>query len=71
MTELLNPVASTDASHLQDLLLVLAKNIEKSLIAGGAVGGQDYTILDLYKLAQPFALTAFETGKVGFTPSDF
>ena len=45
---------------LEDLLLVMANCIEISMVNGGAVPGKDYTILDLYKLAQPFALHEFQ-----------
>lgn len=45
--------------ELADEYLAMAYTIELSLISGGAVPGKDYTILDLYKLAQPFALEVF------------
>lgn len=50
----------TDHSSLEDLLLVMAKNVEDSMLQAGAKPGDDYTILDLYKLAQPFALDVFK-----------
>ena len=49
-----------DPKTLEDLLLIMAKNMEDSLIQGGAEPGKDYTILDCYRLAQPFALSVFE-----------
>ena len=42
----------TNPNTLEDLLLIFAKNIENSLIQAGAIAGQDYNILDLYKLAR-------------------
>ena len=51
---------TTDPNSLEDLLYVMAVNIEDSLLGTGAVPGKDYTILDCYKLAQPFALSEFE-----------
>lgn len=51
----------TSASvHLSDEYLAMAFTIEDSLLSAGAVPGEDYTILDLYKLAQPFALELFK-----------
>ncbi len=47
------------AGHLCDEYLAMAYTIEQSLIAAGAEPGTDYTRLDLYKLAQPFALELF------------
>jgi hypothetical protein len=46
--------------NLDDLLLIMAKNVEAGLIKGGARPGIDYSILDLYELAQPFALEIFK-----------
>lgn len=45
--------------ELADEYLAMAYTIELSLISAGAEPGKDYTILDLYKLAQPFALELF------------
>lgn len=41
---------------LEDLLLCVAANVEDSLVSSGAQPGKDYSRLDLFKLAQPFAL---------------
>lgn len=49
-----------DHHDLTDLLMVVAKNVENSLIQSGAEPGKDYNVLDLYKLAQPFALELFK-----------
>jgi len=48
----------------QDALLVTACYIEDSLIQGGAKPGKDYTVVDLYKLAQPFVLSRFQKGEL-------
>ncbi len=57
---LLSEVESVKPEELRDLLFVMAKNIEESLIRGGAKAGIDYEIIDLYQLAQPFALEVFK-----------
>ncbi len=57
---LLRDVATVAPENLDDLLLVIAKNVEEGLIKGGARPGIDYSILELYQLAQPFALEIFK-----------
>jgi len=47
-----------------DAYLVTACWIESSLIQAGAKPGKDYTILDLYKLAQPFVLSRYRKGEL-------
>lgn len=44
---------------LTDEFLGIAYTIEQSMLTAGAVPGEDYTLLDLYKLAQPFALESY------------
>ena len=69
---LIRKVGDTVQDDLGDIMLVLAKNVEESMLDAGAVPGKDYTILDLYKLAQPFALSIFETRKdVTFATAHF
>jgi len=58
--KLLRDIESVKPEQLSDLLLVMAKNIEESLIKGGAKPGIDYAMIDLYQLAQPFALEVFK-----------
>jgi hypothetical protein len=58
--KLLRDIESVAPENLDDLLLVMAKNVEEGLIKGGARPGIDYSILDLYQLAQPFALEIFK-----------
>lgn len=57
-----------DQQPLEDLLMVLAETIEDSLIQSGAKPGVDYTYLDLYQLANPYALEMFKSksSKVSF-----
>jgi hypothetical protein len=40
--------------------MLAAANVEDSLMQAGARGGVDYTIMDCYRLAAPFALSMFE-----------
>jgi len=71
--KLIRNFTSTDNTDLQDLIMILAKNIEESMIQAGAQPEKDYSILDLYKLAQPFALEVFKNKGVNYTvswPSD-
>lgn len=54
-------------NELDSEYLALAYSIEDSLIAAGAEPGKDYTYVDLYTLAQPFALELFKTrGNMGY-----
>lgn len=71
MKPLLPRPAHTDSTVLDDLLLCIAATIEDSLWEAGAKPGVDYTVLDLYKLAQPFALHIFQHPKsnIGFATS--
>ena len=50
-------------THFEDIMYIMAKNVEDALIQGGAKAGKDYTILDCYKLVQPFALEVFKKTK--------
>lgn len=50
-----NAITNDDAP-LTDLLLALAANIEDALLQAGARPHKDYTTLDVFKLAAPFAL---------------
>lgn len=67
MKPLIKPFGLTDPSTLEDLLLCMAANVEDSLLQAGATPGKDYTILDLYKLAQPFALHTFTAPEADVT----
>lgn len=58
--KLLRDIETVAPENLDDLFLVMAKNVEEGLIKGGARPGIDYSILSLYELAQPFALEIFK-----------
>jgi hypothetical protein len=58
--KLLRDIESLAPESLDDLLLIMAKNVEDGLIKGGARPGIDYSVLDLFELAQPFALEIFK-----------
>jgi hypothetical protein len=66
---ILNNIHTTDPSTLEDLVLIMAKNIEQALIQAGAIPGTDYTIKDLFSLATPFALHEFKEGKISYVAS--
>ena len=53
-------------NDLIDHYQIVAANIEGSLIQAGAVPGKDYTILDLYKLAEPFVLHRYKKGELKY-----
>jgi hypothetical protein len=58
---LLGRPTGSQPENLTDLMWVMAANIEDSIMASSsAVGGKDYTVMDLYKLAAPFALKVWE-----------
>jgi hypothetical protein len=57
----------TDPTTLEDLLLVMANNIEASLLQAGATPGEDYSFRDLYNWATPFALEVFRNDKANIT----
>jgi hypothetical protein len=70
---LLKRVGETDPGTLEDLLLIMAKNVEASLLQGGAKPNTDYTIQDLYTWGMPFALSVFndKESKITFAAGDF
>ncbi|MBU2740673.1 MULTISPECIES: hypothetical protein [Acidithiobacillus] len=63
-TPLIRQVGKADASTLEDLLLIMAKNMERSLMEAGATPGKDYSIRDLYTLSTPFALEVFKKNEM-------
>lgn len=68
--KLIRDFEKVEISSLEDLLLVMAKNVEDSLLLAGAVPEKDYTILDCYKLGQPLALEIFKKhGNMHFSVS--
>ena len=52
--------------EMQDLFVIISRNIEAGLVHCGFEGGKDYTALDLFKLAQPFVLEKFKKLEVDF-----
>lgn len=69
MKNLIKDYEDVDMTALEDLLMVMAKTVENSFIQAGGVAGKDYTLLDCYKLGQPFALEIFklEDSKITFS----
>ena len=59
MTKLIDVNADFSPDVLEDVFLVIAQSIERSLLTAGAKEGE-YTRLDCYKLAQPFVLEMFK-----------
>lgn len=73
---LIREFGEADPKTLEDLWLIMARNVEDSMVEAGATPGEGYTILDLYKLAQPFVLDIFSKPENSITfalqwPSDF
>lgn len=64
---LIRTFESVDPTTLDDLFLCIAATIEDSLRQNGAEAGKDYTILDLYKLAQPFVLSTYKNSDRNLT----
>lgn len=53
---------------LEDLIWVIAATIEDSILeSSNAIPNKDYTVMDLYNLAAPFALENFKKNLVCFT----
>lgn len=72
MKYLIDRVDHYDINHMEDMLQVAAINVENALINAGAKPGVDYNIMDVFKLAQPFAFEMFsKSEKAEFTISDF
>lgn len=62
MKRLLKKPKNPDPDVFADDFLVIACLIEDSLIQGGAKPVDDYTVVDLYQLAQPFVLSRVQKG---------
>ncbi|MFI3157892.1 MAG: hypothetical protein QX199_17230 [Methylococcaceae bacterium] len=71
MKPLLPRPTGSQTDTLDDLLLCIAATIEDFLLEAGAEPGKDYSRLDLYKLAQPFALHTYtlDEADISFTIS--
>jgi len=71
-THLIRFVGSTEPETLEDLLLIMAKNVEEAMLSAGATPGKDYTYRDLFTLATPFVLKVWkERGKIHFSIDNF
>jgi hypothetical protein len=55
---------TVDLNTLQDFWWLVARAVEESLRESGAVAGEDYNVVDLYQLAQPFVLAKFNSGEL-------
>ncbi len=60
---------NVDNSTMEDFYLCIAKSIENSLIETGAKAGKDYSIIDIYTLAQPFVMEQFKKGNLTIAAS--
>lgn len=65
-TKLLREIEEVDLTDFSHVLYVCATLIEDSLLLGGAIPGQDYKILDLYKLGTPLAKLILGTTNLEF-----
>jgi len=63
---LINWLPNIDASQLQDFWYLTATIAEKSLIQAGATPGKDYTLLNLYELAQPIVIYKLKADNLKF-----
>ncbi len=68
MSRLIELKSVTNHNHLSDLIYIMAYNVESALLESGAIPNEDYKILDLYKMAEPYALSIFndENRKIMF-----
>jgi hypothetical protein len=60
MKQLMTRLETYGVNGFSDAYYMTAYYIECSLIEAGAKPGVDYTLLDLFKLAQPFVLSRYE-----------
>lgn len=44
-------ISNEETVHIQDMLAIVARNVEDSLLAQGASPNKDYNYIDLYKIA--------------------
>jgi hypothetical protein len=54
------------SNDLCDFLQLIAANIETSMLQAGAIPNKDYTRLDLFKMAQPYALQRFKRNELTY-----
>lgn len=58
-------------NSVEDRWYSMAYSLESSLMQGGAKPKEDYNILDLYRLIQPFILEDFKNNNIEFIDSAF
>lgn len=58
-------------NSVEDGWYSMAYSLESSLIEAGAKPNEDYNILDLYRLSQPFILENFKSDKIEFLNGAF
>lgn len=61
---LIENVGTMGAGALSDEFMAIAHNVENALRYCGGIPGKDYTLLDLFKLAQPIVVAMFEKGRI-------
>ncbi len=61
---LIDNVGMMGAGALSDEFMAIAHNVENALRYAGGVPGKDYTLLDLFKLAQPIVVALVESGRI-------
>lgn len=69
MDKLIRKYSLTNQETLDDFILSIASTIEDSLLQAGAKPTVDYSFIDLYKLALPFALDKFNKDELLYTTS--
>lgn len=66
-THLIRYVGETNITGLEDLLLIMAKNVEAAMREAGAEPGKDYTYRDLFTMGLPFAVEIFKNNSDSMT----
>ena len=60
MKPLIPRLKAMGSNHLTDELIAMAHNVEQALLQCGAKPGKDYVLMDLFRLAHPFAVELFK-----------
>lgn len=63
---LIKGLSGSRSDALEDHFVIVAQTVEKALLQAGAKPEQDYTILDVFKLAQPFLLEMHKKNPMSF-----
>lgn len=64
-------IQHTDITVLQDFWWLTARAIEESLVCSNAKPGEDYSRLDLYKLAKPIVLQRYKKTEMDVQAHEF